>query len=98
MDTFFSEQDKLPSSVRLPSCSLKRTPLGLDWGCGAAGGCMWDRSSASLRLASRSCSVDRLGPAALRGQVRSVSGRTGVEERRRAMAKWEGGGGGENKV
>lgn len=51
-----------PSSVRFPSCSLKRTTLGRDWDWGAEGGCIWDKSSASLRLASKSCSVDRFGP------------------------------------
>lgn len=49
-----------PSSVRFPSCSLNRTALGRDWG--VDGGCVWDRSSASLRLASMSCSFDRFGP------------------------------------
>lgn len=49
-----------PSSVRFPSCSLNRTALGRDWG--VDGSCMWDRSSASLRLASMSCSFDRFGP------------------------------------
>lgn len=50
-----------PSSVRFPSCSLNRTALGRAWG--AEGGCMWERSSASLRLASMSCSLERFGPA-----------------------------------
>lgn len=73
----------LPSSARFPSCSLKRTALGRDWDWGAAGGCTWDRSSASLRLASRSCSVDRLGPASTGVRLRGVSGGRGWEGLRR---------------
>lgn len=49
-----------PSSGRFPSCSLKRGTLGRGWG--ADGGCTWGMSSPSLRLASMSCSLDRLGP------------------------------------
>lgn len=67
----------LPSSARFPSCSLKRTALGRDWDWGAAGGCTWDRSSASLRLASRSCSVDRLGPVSTGVRLEVLAGRRG---------------------